>query len=65
MEQLLCEIEYFITFTVLKQLVELGCFPVETARQANVALAETYGVSSSLFSGSRDRYEPISVIWLV
>ena len=44
MEQLLCEIEYFITFTTLKRLVEQGLFPVETARQANVALAETYGV---------------------
>lgn len=44
MNRLLNEIEYFITFTVLKQLVGLGCLPVETARQANVALAETYGV---------------------
>ena len=44
MEQLLCEIEYFITFTTLKRLVEQGHFHVETARQANVALAETYGV---------------------
>lgn len=44
MEQLLCEIEYFITFTTLKRLVEQGHFPVETACQANVALAKTYGV---------------------
>ena len=44
MDRLLNEIEYCITFTVLKRLVGLGCLPVETARQANVALAETYGV---------------------
>ena len=44
MNRLLNEIEYFITFTVLKRLVGLGRLPVETARQANVALAETYGV---------------------
>lgn len=44
MEQLLNEIKYFITFITLKRLVEQGHFPVETARQANVALAETYGV---------------------
>ena len=44
MNRLLNEIEYFITFTTLKRLVEQGHFPVETARKANGALAETYGV---------------------
>ena len=44
MNRLLNEIEYFITFTTLKRLVEQGHFPVETARQANGALAETYCV---------------------
>lgn len=41
---LVCEIEYFFAFSVLKKLTENGKIPVETGRTANVAVAEQYGV---------------------
>lgn len=41
---LICEIEYFAAFSVLKRLTENGKISLETGRQANVAIAEQYGV---------------------
>lgn len=44
MERLLREVEYFVTFQVLRRLVENGQIPLEIAQWANGALAKTYGV---------------------
>ena len=41
---LICEIEYFAAFSILKRLTENEKIPLETGRQANVTLAEQYGV---------------------
>ena len=44
--QLVCEIEYFTAFSVLKKLTEEGKISMETGQRANVAIAEQYGVSA-------------------
>ena len=41
---LIHEITYFTVFSILKRLIENGKISLETGRQANVALAEQYGV---------------------
>ena len=44
LHQLICEIEYFTAFSVLKKLMEEGKIPLEAGQRANVAVAEQYGV---------------------
>lgn len=41
---LIYEIIYFTAFSILKRLIENGKISLETGRQANVAIAEQYGV---------------------
>ena len=41
---LIHEITYFTVFSILKRLIENGKISLETGRQANVTLAEQYGV---------------------
>ena len=41
---LICEIEYFTAFSVLKKLAEEGKIPLDAGQRANVAIAEQYGV---------------------
>ena len=42
--QLVCEVEYFTAFSVLKKLMEEEKIPLEAGQRANVAVAEQYGV---------------------
>lgn len=44
-EKVVREIQYFTSFSALKRLLEHGKITLEDSRQANVALAEKYGVS--------------------
>ena len=39
------EIKYFVLFSTLKKLMEQGKITAEYCQQANVAIAEKYGVS--------------------
>ena len=41
---LICEIEYFTAFSVLKKLIEEEKISLEAGQRANVAVAEQYGV---------------------
>ncbi|MFR1479511.1 MAG: hypothetical protein ACLSB9_29400 [Hydrogeniiclostridium mannosilyticum] len=51
-EKVINEIKYFAAFYALKRLFEQGKFTSENCRQANVAIAEKYGVS------------PLNIEWL-
>ena len=42
--QLICEIEYFTAFSILKKLIEEGKISLDAGQRANVAVAEQYGV---------------------
>ena len=42
--QLICEIEYFTAFSVLKKLIEEEKISLEAGQRANVAVAEQYNV---------------------
>ena len=44
--QLVCEIEYFTAFSVLKKLMEERKISLDAGQRANVAIAEQYGVSA-------------------
>ena len=59
---LIHEITYFTVFSILKRLIGNGKISLETGRQANVAIAEQYGVLLTLFSGSRDSYSVFAVV---
>ena len=41
---LICEIEYFTAFSVLKKLIEEGKIPLEAGQRANDVIAKQYGV---------------------
>ena len=41
---LICEIEYFTAFSILKKLMEEGKISLDAGQHANVAVAEQYGV---------------------
>ena len=41
---LICEIEYFTAFSVLKKLIEGEKISLDAGQRANVAVAEQYGV---------------------
>ena len=43
-ERLINEIKYYVTYAFLKRLSKQGKMPLDNCRQANVAIAETYGV---------------------
>lgn len=43
-ERLINEIKYYVTYAFLKRLSEQGKMPLDNCRQANVAIAEKYGV---------------------
>lgn len=43
-ERLINEIKYYVTYAFLKRLSEQEKMPLDNCRQANVAIAETYGV---------------------
>ena len=43
-EKVINEIKYFAAFSVLKQLLKQEKVTLEYCQQANVAIAETYGV---------------------
>ena len=42
--QLICEIEYFTAFSILKKLMEERKISLDAGQRANVAIAEQYGV---------------------
>ena len=44
-EKVIKEIKYFVLFSTLKKLMEQGKITAEYCQQANVAIAEKYGVS--------------------
>lgn len=44
-EKVIREIKYFVLFSTLKKLMEQGKITAEYCQQANVAIAEKYGVS--------------------
>ena len=44
--QLVCEIEYFTAFSVLKKLIQEEKISLDAGQRANVAIAEQYGVSA-------------------
>ena len=44
-EKVIKEIKYFVLFSTLKKLMEQGKITAEYWQQANVAIAEKYGVS--------------------
>ncbi|EDO60707.1 hypothetical protein CLOLEP_02304 [[Clostridium] leptum DSM 753] len=44
-EKVIREIKYFVLFSMLKKLMEQGKITAEYCQQANVAIAEKYGVS--------------------
>ena len=44
-EKVINEIKYFAAFSVLKQLLKQEKITLEYCQQANVAIAEKYGVS--------------------
>ena len=44
-EKVIKEIKYFVLFSTLKRLMEQGKITAEFCQQANVAIAEKYGVS--------------------
>ena len=43
---LICEIEYFTAFSVLKKLMEERKSSLDAGQRANVAIAKQYGVSA-------------------
>lgn len=43
---LICEIEYFTAFSILKKLMEERKISLDAGQRANVAIAEQYGVSA-------------------
>ena len=44
-EKVINEIKYFVAFSALKRLLEQEKITLENCQQANVAIAEKYGVS--------------------
>ncbi|WP_203226452.1 hypothetical protein [Massiliimalia timonensis] len=45
-QKVICEIEYYISYSLLKRLMEQKQLTQEECREANVAIAERYGVST-------------------
>ena len=43
-ERLINEIKYYVTYAFLKRLSEQGKLTLDNCQQANVAIAEKYGV---------------------